>query len=106
MAIAVIGGLLVSTVLSLVFIPSVYTLMDDLSHLVGRVFGWMLSPNASDEHGVAGAAHGVAAPATAEASAKPEKEVDKDTTWKRVTEFPSGEGPDRPSPAGMQQAAE
>ncbi|GGD15410.1 efflux RND transporter permease subunit [Aureimonas glaciei] len=106
MAIAVIGGLLVSTVLSLVFIPSVYTLMDDLSHLVGRVFGWMLSPNASDEHGVTGAGHAAAAPVAAEAPPKAEKEADKDTTWKRVTEFPSGEGPDRPSPSGMQQAAE
>ncbi|QCK84787.1 efflux RND transporter permease subunit [Phreatobacter aquaticus] len=37
MAIAVIGGLLVSTVLSLVFVPSFYTVMDD----VGRFFGWV-----------------------------------------------------------------
>ena len=49
MAIAVIGGLLVSTVLSLVFIPSVYTLMDDLSHFTGRFFRWLLRPNVSDE---------------------------------------------------------
>ncbi len=38
MAIAVIGGLLVSTILSLVFVPSFYTVMDDLSRLVARVF--------------------------------------------------------------------
>ncbi len=31
MAIAVIGGLLVSTFLSLVFVPAVYTIMDDVS---------------------------------------------------------------------------
>ena len=37
MAIAVIGGLIVSTVLSLVFVPSFYTVMDD----VGRFFGWV-----------------------------------------------------------------
>ncbi|MCX5497702.1 efflux RND transporter permease subunit [Kaistia dalseonensis] len=49
MAIAVMGGLLVSTVLSLVFIPSVYTIMDDFSALVGRVFGWAFKPNTSDE---------------------------------------------------------
>ena len=51
MAIAVIGGLLVSTVLSLVFIPSVYTLMDDLSHVAGRFFGWLLKPNRAEEAG-------------------------------------------------------
>ena len=33
MAIAVIGGLLVSTVLCLVFVPSFYAVMDDLSKL-------------------------------------------------------------------------
>ncbi|NDW07429.1 efflux RND transporter permease subunit [Jiella pacifica] len=49
MAIAVIGGLLVSTVLSLVLIPSIYTLMDDLSHVTGRLFRWLLSPNAAEE---------------------------------------------------------
>ncbi len=38
MAIAVISGLLVSTVLSLVFVPAFYTVMDDLSRLVGRMF--------------------------------------------------------------------
>lgn len=31
MAIAVIGGLITSTVLSLVFVPAVFTVMDDLS---------------------------------------------------------------------------
>ena len=39
MAIAVIGGLLASTLLSLVFVPAVFTLMDDLGHLFGRIFG-------------------------------------------------------------------
>ncbi|MDF2995385.1 MAG: family transporter [Xanthobacteraceae bacterium] len=43
MAIAVIGGLLASTVLSLVFVPAVFTLMDDvrrfLSWLLGRFVG-------------------------------------------------------------------
>jgi hydrophobe/amphiphile efflux-1 (HAE1) family protein len=38
MAIAVIGGLIVSTVLSLVFVPSFYVVMDDLSRLVSRLF--------------------------------------------------------------------
>ncbi|WP_029351898.1 efflux RND transporter permease subunit [Bosea sp. 117] len=39
MAIAVIGGLIASTVLSLVFVPAVFTLMDDLGRLFARVFG-------------------------------------------------------------------
>ncbi len=38
MAIAVIGGLIVSTVLSLVFVPSFYVVMDDLARLVGWTF--------------------------------------------------------------------
>jgi multidrug efflux pump subunit AcrB len=37
MAIAVIGGLLVSTVLSLVFVPAVFSLMDDISRLAWRL---------------------------------------------------------------------
>ena len=38
MAIAVIGGLLVSTLLSLLFVPAFFMVMDD----IGRVFHWML----------------------------------------------------------------
>ncbi len=38
MAIAVIGGLIVSTVLSLVFVPSFYVVMDDLGRLVSWTF--------------------------------------------------------------------
>lgn len=48
MAIAVIGGLIVSTVLSLVFVPSFYTVMDDLSRLTGFLFGRFFS-KAEDE---------------------------------------------------------
>jgi len=48
MAIAVIGGLLVSTVLSLVFIPSVYSLMDDLSRGISHLFRWAVRPNAPE----------------------------------------------------------
>ena len=39
MAIGVIGGLIVSTMLSLVFVPSFYTVMDDLSGLARRIGG-------------------------------------------------------------------
>jgi len=49
MALAVIGGLIVSTALSLVFVPSLYTIMDDLSNGVSRLFRWILRPNHADE---------------------------------------------------------
>jgi multidrug efflux pump subunit AcrB len=50
MAIAVIGGLAMSTLLSLVFVPAVFTVMDDL----GRVTWWIFSRfvGARDEHDV------------------------------------------------------
>ena len=38
MAVAVIGGLALSTVLSLVFVPAVYTIMDDLDQWVKGLF--------------------------------------------------------------------
>ena len=44
MAIGVIGGLLVSTALSLVFVPSFYTVMDDVSAAASRLFGRLLTP--------------------------------------------------------------
>jgi len=50
MAIAVIGGLLVSTVLSLVFVPSFYTVMDDVSRLFAWIFGRFIGPKEEDHH--------------------------------------------------------
>jgi HAE1 family hydrophobic/amphiphilic exporter-1 len=44
MAIGVIGGLIVSTMLSLVFVPSFYTVMDDLSGFTARQFRRLLTP--------------------------------------------------------------
>ena len=38
MAIAVIGGLIMSTMLSLVFVPAVFTVMDDVGRLAWRLF--------------------------------------------------------------------
>lgn len=40
MAVVVIGGLLSSTLLTLVVIPAIYTMFDDLQGLFGRVFGF------------------------------------------------------------------
>jgi hypothetical protein len=39
MAIAVMGGIIVSTVLSLVVVPAFFLIMDDLSRLLGWIFG-------------------------------------------------------------------
>jgi hydrophobic/amphiphilic exporter-1 (mainly G- bacteria), HAE1 family len=50
MAIAVIGGLIVSTLLSLVFVPSFYSVMDDVTRLFVWLFGRFVGPK--DEEGV------------------------------------------------------
>jgi HAE1 family hydrophobic/amphiphilic exporter-1 len=39
MAIAVIGGLLSSTALSLIYVPAVFTVMDDFDRWARRTFG-------------------------------------------------------------------
>jgi predicted RND superfamily exporter protein len=39
MAVAVIGGLITSTVLSLLVVPAVFTYMDDLEHFIKRMAG-------------------------------------------------------------------
>jgi multidrug efflux pump subunit AcrB len=44
MAVAVIFGLIVSTLLSLVFVPAVFLLMDSLSRLLGRGLGRFVGP--------------------------------------------------------------
>ena len=44
MAVAVIGGLISSTVLSLVFVPAVFAAMDDLARLIWNVFGRLVGP--------------------------------------------------------------
>ena len=41
MAVAVIGGLITSTVLSLLVIPSVFTVMDDIEHFLGKLRRWV-----------------------------------------------------------------
>jgi len=68
MAIAVIGGLLVSTVLSLVFVPSFFTVMDDIGALLWRVFGRFVGPT-DEPADAAAAAH--AAPIEAHAPVRP-----------------------------------
>lgn len=43
MAVAVIGGLITSTMLSLVFVPTMFTLMDDFQNWIGPKLGRMLT---------------------------------------------------------------
>src|SRR5271166_2523515 len=61
MAIAVIGGLIMSTLLSLIFVPAVFTVMDDLGRLAWRLFSGLIGQ--SDEHPHELAPHGRAKPA-------------------------------------------
>jgi hypothetical protein len=48
MATAVIGGIIVSTVLSLVVVPAFFLIMDDLSRLISRLFSKILGPKEED----------------------------------------------------------
>ncbi|WP_313613192.1 efflux RND transporter permease subunit [Agrobacterium sp.] len=48
MAIAVIGGIIVSTVLSLVVVPAFFLIMDDLSRLLGHLFGRFVGKKEED----------------------------------------------------------
>ncbi len=48
MATAVIGGIIVSTVLSLVVVPSFYLIMDDVSRGLKWVFSWIIGPKESE----------------------------------------------------------
>jgi AcrB/AcrD/AcrF family len=43
MAIAVIGGLLVATLLSLLFVPALFTIMDDVGNISVRLFRRFIS---------------------------------------------------------------
>ncbi|WP_029616877.1 efflux RND transporter permease subunit [Pseudorhizobium marinum] len=49
MAIAVIGGIIVSTVLSLVVVPAFFLIMDDISLLLGRLFGGMFGKKEEED---------------------------------------------------------
>ncbi len=52
MAIAVIGGLIVSTMLSLVFVPAVFTVLDDAGRLSWRLFSRLFGEVDEDEPAV------------------------------------------------------
>lgn len=87
MAIAVIGGIIVSTVLSLVVVPSFFLIMDDLSRLLGRMFGRVIGkkedeaePPSAEELGTAVTETGRAVQSLDERLAALEKRADKDDT--------------------------
>ncbi len=65
MAVAVIGGLISSTLLSLVFVPAVFVALDDFAQFVWRLFGRFIGP--VDEPGQEG---GASAQPSAQMSAK------------------------------------
>jgi multidrug efflux pump subunit AcrB len=52
MAIAVIGGIIVSTVLSLLVVPSFFLIMDDLSRLLGKIFGRLVGKKEVEDLGL------------------------------------------------------
>ena len=50
MATTIIGGLLVATFLSLLFVPALFTFMDDLGRLTWRVFGKVVGVSQKSDH--------------------------------------------------------
>ena len=62
MAIAVIGGLISSTVLSLVFVPAVFTLLDEFGAWISRMFMRFVGPRGEDVPHAAGQAGMAPAP--------------------------------------------
>src|SRR5690606_7994882 len=62
MALAVIGGLIFSTLLSLVFVPAMFMLMDDVGHFILRISKRFIGINTDDTSAA------VAPPATPETS--------------------------------------
>jgi hypothetical protein len=57
MALAVIGGLIFSTILSLVFVPAMFMVMDDLGALCWRFGKKLLASSAETEHAGHGSDH-------------------------------------------------
>jgi multidrug efflux pump subunit AcrB len=55
MAVGVIGGLIASTILSLVFVPAMFTIMDDIGKLAWRGFSRFVGPQ--DEEAVPAQTH-------------------------------------------------
>jgi hypothetical protein len=63
MALAVIGGLIFSTVLSLVFVPAMFMLMDDVGNLAWRFGKRLIVSHGEDEEPPSGHHHQAPPPA-------------------------------------------
>jgi non-ribosomal peptide synthetase-like protein len=90
MAIAVIGGLLVSTLLSLLFVPAIFTLMDDVGLATARVFGGFVGEADEPRHAPAIAAAQHALPRVSSPSLAGDRgqilvrdDVDNTVRWKQ-----------------------
>jgi hydrophobe/amphiphile efflux-1 (HAE1) family protein len=57
MGVAVIGGLIASTVLCLVFVPAIYLMMDDIGRLFGWIFGRFIGPKDEPADSIPGPAN-------------------------------------------------
>ncbi|OCW56867.1 efflux RND transporter permease subunit [Hoeflea olei] len=97
MAIAVIGGIIVSTILSLVVVPSFFLIMDDLSRLLGRIFGRLIGPK--EEEGATMEPQAMTAALTETAGEISELRA-------RLEELERQAGPKPPKLVVSQQAAE
>ncbi|MTW16640.1 AcrB/AcrD/AcrF family protein [Rhodoplanes serenus] len=84
MATAVIGGLIVSTLLSLLFVPAVFTVMDDVGRGFGRLFGGLVTG-----HGSHGGHGGADEPPPGGGHGAPERTVE------RTPERPAERAPER-----------
>ncbi len=74
MAIAVIGGLLLSTLLSLIFVPAVFILMDDVGSWFWHIFGRFVGPTDEPEHAPLMIGQGASTKAAEPAEEKPSVE--------------------------------
>lgn len=50
MAVTVIGGLITSTLLSLLFVPAAYTIIDQISHFLGKLISPAFAAQGKEEH--------------------------------------------------------
>ncbi len=95
MATAVIGGIIVSTILSLVVVPSFFLIMDDLSRLLGRIFSRFIGPKEAEPEEPA--AH-----VLAEAIAESREEIDE--LRMRLASVENSGAPRRPSRTRLKAA--
>jgi AcrB/AcrD/AcrF family len=84
MAIAVIGGLLVSTMLSLLFVPAVFIILDDAGRFTWRLFGRFVGNDSAPEESAPKAVHADSAAARQHAADKPLAPIQPTSPLERV----------------------